>query len=179
MRAQTFIIGVALIVGVALWWAFSPLLFDTEVNDAVPDIRSESDSNISTSTTPATNTTATSSSTRTESTSTVTGSSRAHRTRFPIEDTPGHPARGYVRVFETPEEQIIRYEDYEGTNGPDLYIYLAKDLDAEEFVNLGLARGNKGNINYGVPLDINIDEYTYVLTWCRALGVLFDYAKIN
>lgn len=97
----------------------------------------------------------------------------------PIQDTPGHAASGNVRIVTTPEEQIIRYEDYNGTNGPDLKIYLAKDLDATDFIDLGPARANQGNINYAVPMDIDIDDYAYVLTWCEAFGVLFDYAEIN
>jgi len=73
----------------------------------------------------------------------------------------------------------VRYENYKGTNGPDLYVYLAKDLDATEFISLGRAKGNQGNINYTVPDDIDITEYQYVMTWCKAFGVLFDYAPIQ
>ena len=98
---------------------------------------------------------------------------------LPIVDTPGHPASGNVRVIQTEDDTIVRFEDYDGTNGPDLFVYLAKDLDADEFVDLGRARGNMGNINYTVPDDVDISEYQYVMTWCRAFGVLFDYAEIN
>lgn len=98
---------------------------------------------------------------------------------FEIEDTRGHPASGQIRVVETNDDTIVRYENYDGTNGPDLFVYLAKDLDAEAFVNLGRARGNQGNINYTVPDDVDLSEYRYVMTWCKAFGVLFDYAEIN
>ena len=99
---------------------------------------------------------------------------------FTIEDTPGHSASGAVRVINTPDEgAIVRYENYKGTNGPDLYVYLAKDLDATEFVSLGRAKGNVGNINYEVPNDIDLSEYKYVMTWCKAFGVLFDYSEIK
>ena len=98
---------------------------------------------------------------------------------FPIIDTPSHPASGNIRVVSSGTQSIIRYEDYKGTNGPDLVVYLTKDLDAEEFVSLGRARGNEGNINYEVPADIDISDHNYVMTWCRAFGVLFDYAEIR
>lgn len=97
---------------------------------------------------------------------------------FPIEDTPGHPASGQVRVFSGEEGDVVRFENYQGTNGPDLMVYLATDLEATEFVNLGRAKGNQGDINYEVPEGVHIDDYQYVLTWCRAFGVLFDYAAI-
>jgi len=99
---------------------------------------------------------------------------------FTIIDTPGHNASGVIRVIDTPSEgSLVRYENYKGTNGPDLYVYLAKDLDATDFVSLGKAKGNQGNINYTVPEDVDLDDYKYVMTWCRAFGVLFDYAPIN
>lgn len=98
---------------------------------------------------------------------------------LPIVDTPGHRATGNVRVIDTGSQTIIRYEDYVGTNGPDLFVYLANDLEANDFVDLGRARGNVGNINYTVPEGTNIADYKYVMTWCRAFGVLFDYAEIK
>ena len=99
---------------------------------------------------------------------------------FPIVDTPTHPATGNIRLIRAPEQTIVRYENYDGTNGPDLKIYLTNDLEeAADFVSLGAARGNQGNINYTVPADVDIDEYQYVVTWCEAFGVLFDYAEIN
>lgn len=98
---------------------------------------------------------------------------------FTIASTPGHGATGSIRTIETEAETTIRFEDYQGTNGPDLFVYLANDLDATEFVSLGRTRGNQGNINYTVPEDIDINDYKYVMTWCKAFGVLFDYAEIN
>ena len=99
--------------------------------------------------------------------------------RAPIIDTAAHPASGEVRVVENGGQTIVRYENYDGTGGPDLYVYLAKDLDAKEFVSLGEAKGNKGNINYPVPEGVNVEDYPYVLTWCKAFGILFDYAQIG
>ena len=37
----------------------------------------------------------------------------------------------------------------------------------------------KGDIIYGLPMDVDLDDYKYVLTWCEAFGVLFDYAEIK
>jgi len=98
---------------------------------------------------------------------------------FPITATAVHPATGAIKVFESADSTTVRYENYDGTNGPDLHVYLAKDLEANEFIDLGKARGNRGNINYEVPAGVDIGEYPYVLTWCKAFGVLFDYAHIN
>jgi len=98
---------------------------------------------------------------------------------FPVEGTLGHPASGFVRVFQTSTETVIRYEDFETINGPNLHVYLSKDLDAKEYIDLGPIRGTRGNINYMIPEEVNISEYNYILTWCVPFRVLFNYADIN
>lgn len=92
--------------------------------------------------------------------------------------TPAHPASGVVRVLEAAGKTFVRYENYETINGPDIFVYLAKDLDARDFVNLGRVKATKGSANYEVPPGVDIGEYRYVLTWCRAFGVLFNYADV-
>ncbi len=93
--------------------------------------------------------------------------------------TAGHPASGTVRIVEADDKKYVRYENFKTINGPDIYVYLAKDLDAKEFVNLGRVRATEGNINYEIPAEVNVTDYPYVLTWCEAFGVLFNYADIS
>jgi hypothetical protein len=97
----------------------------------------------------------------------------------PIVDTLAHPAKGTVRIVETPDTSFIRYENFKTINGPDLFIYLAKDLDAKEFVNLGPLKATEGNVNYEIPEGVDVHDYRYVLTWCKQFGVLFNSADIG
>ena len=99
--------------------------------------------------------------------------------RFPIADTPLHPAEGFARIVDADGTIYVRYEDYKTINGPDLFVYLSKDLDAKEFVSLGELKATEGNINYEVPEDVNVEDYKYVLTWCKAFGVLFNSARLR
>lgn len=92
--------------------------------------------------------------------------------------TPGHPGSGTARIIDTENGAVVRYENFKTINGPDLYVYLAKDLDAKDFVNLGTLKATEGNINYDVPKDVDVREYAYVMVWCKQFGVLFNYAKI-
>jgi len=97
----------------------------------------------------------------------------------PVIGTPLHPASGTARVVEAESgKHYLRYENFKTINGPDLFVYLAKDLDATEFVNLGELRGTEGNINYEIPAGVNLTEYPYALTWCRQFSVLFNSAKL-
>lgn len=93
--------------------------------------------------------------------------------------TTAHPASGVVRVVEAGEKNYIRYENFKTINGPDIYVYLAKDLDAKDFVNLGKVKATEGNINYEIPEGLNVADYKYVLTWCKTFGVLFNYADLS
>jgi len=144
--------SVVLFVGAVVYWLVAPLFVTRVSNDVIPTTSTalEQDS-----------------------------SSPSAAIAFPITDTAGHPASGNIRVIETADNTVVRYESYNGTNGPDLLVYLAKDLEATEFVSLGRSKGNRGNANYTVPSDVDVSEYKYVMTWCRAFGVLFDYAEIN
>lgn len=96
-----------------------------------------------------------------------------------IVGTSGHEASGSVRIIDDDTDAYIRYENFKTINGPDIYVYLAKDLDAKEYVNLGKVKATEGNINYKIPTGINTENYKYVMVWCKAFGVLFNYADIS
>ncbi|MBP9855856.1 MAG: DM13 domain-containing protein [Candidatus Pacebacteria bacterium] len=98
--------------------------------------------------------------------------------RAEVVGTAGHPASGYALVVEAEGKKYVRYEDFKTINGPDIYVYLAKDLEAKEFVSLGKVKATEGNVNYEIPAGVNVSEYPYVLTWCKTFGVLFNHAKL-
>lgn len=172
MRKKLLLLALCLLVvlvGAFVWWAFSPLLFDREVHDELdPALATQLDALRQTGENGAAG----------QGTE-AGGEDVMLRGPFPIVDTPTHPASGEIELIQSAEETLVRYVDYNGTNGPDLYVYLSKDLTADEHINLGPARGNKGTIIYNVPSDVDVREYSYILTWCRAFGVLFDYAVID
>jgi hypothetical protein len=99
---------------------------------------------------------------------------------FPVIGTTAHPASGKVRIVEGEDGKLyIRYENFKTINGPDIFVYLAKDLDAKEYVSLGRVKATEGSVNYEIPAGVNIRDYRYVMTWCRAFGVLFNYAELD
>jgi len=96
----------------------------------------------------------------------------------PVVGTIGHPASGTARIVMTDSKTYLRYENFKTINGPNIYVYLAKDLDAKEYVSLGKVRATEGNINYEVPSNVNVSDYPYALVWCKTFGVLFNSAKL-
>lgn len=187
---QALIVVISLALGAFLFWAFGPLFMDTEVQDELDptlaarlEAQRKVDEARQHTPPPETPTDAEAEAVpvpdaEPELTVAESFGVRSHGP-FPITGTAGHPASGSIEIIESPEEKLVYYKDYDGTNGPDLRVYLAKDLDAEEYFDLGEAKGNQGNLIYGVPLNLDFSEYKYVLTWCEAFGVLFDYAEIN
>jgi len=76
-------------------------------------------------------------------------------------------------------QKILRFEDFETINGPNLHIYLASSLSDEDFIDLGEIRATSGNVNYDIPQGIDTDQYDKVLVWCVPFGVLFSYAELE
>ena len=74
--------------------------------------------------------------------------------------------------------RILRFEGFQTVNGPDLFVYLSTDVQAQDFVNLGRLKGNLGDQNYPVPEDVDVDRYRYALIWCRAFTTLFGSATL-
>jgi hypothetical protein len=96
-----------------------------------------------------------------------------------------HNAEGVARILavndgET-EHRILRLENFKSTNGPDLYVYLSKDPRSidDGYIELARLKGNIGNQNYHVPDDVNLEEYSNVLIWCKQFSVLFGYADLK
>ena len=91
-----------------------------------------------------------------------------------------HMASGQVKVLQIPDEtQILRFENLDVTNGPDLYVYLATDTTAKDFVSLGRLKGNMGNQNYPIPENTDFEKYNTVLIWCQAFSTLFGSSKLS
>jgi hypothetical protein len=91
-----------------------------------------------------------------------------------------HDAEGMAKVIQLDDaSMILRLENFKATNGPDLYVYLATDNSASDFVNLGKLKGNIGNQNYDIPEGTDFSKYHAVLIWCQAFSVLFGSAELE
>jgi len=74
----------------------------------------------------------------------------------------------------------ISLVNLDSTNVPDGRIYLSNSLSASDnFVDLGRLKGNQGNQNYRASSNVDLDDYKYILIWCRAFSSLVGYAEIR
>ncbi len=91
-----------------------------------------------------------------------------------------HNAEGIAKIIPLEDNKnILRLEGLMATNGPDLYVYLATDQSASDFVDLGRLKANNGNQNYNIPLATDLSKYDTVLIWCKAFSVLFGSAELK
>jgi hypothetical protein len=95
----------------------------------------------------------------------------------------GHSAAGGVALYELADgSRVVRLEDVDIQNGPDLFVYLVPEpgqSDDAGGVNLGRLKGNMGSANYPVPADVDTDDYATVLIWCRAFSTPFANATLT
>jgi hypothetical protein len=90
-----------------------------------------------------------------------------------------HNAEGIAKVIPLQDRSnILRLENLHVTNGPDLYVYIATDKRASDFVSLGKLKANNGNQNYDIPSETDLTKYDTVLIWCRPFSVLFGSAEL-
>ena len=99
-----------------------------------------------------------------------------------------HTGTGVAIVIELEDgTRILRFEDLDVLNGPDLRVILSPSeliddggaYDDGAFVDLGELKGNKGNQNYEIPADIDLDDFATVAIWCRRFNVSFNAAPIG
>ena len=94
-----------------------------------------------------------------------------------------HRAAGTVGLYTlTDGTPLVRIEESDMENGPDLFVYLVPEPDQRDdrgAVNLGRLKGNIGSSNYPVPLDVDVREYATVLIWCRAFSTPFANATLT
>jgi len=91
-----------------------------------------------------------------------------------------HNAEGTTKVI-THEDgsQVLQFgDDFKSTPGPDVYVYLATDDKASEFISLGKIQHNDGAQEYVIPAGTDLNKYDKVLIWCQAFGVLFGTADL-
>ena len=98
-----------------------------------------------------------------------------------------HTTTGTASVIDTGGAKVIRLNDLNTENGPDVRVYLAAGVDANadegtlnnDFVDLGALKGNIGSQNYAVPTGTDVAKYRTVVLWCRRFSVAFAAADLT
>ena len=99
-----------------------------------------------------------------------------------------HKGSGQALIYDLPDgSQVLRLEDLEVTNGPDLRVILttvadpdsSEDVHAEGYIELDKLKGNVGNQNYPIPADADVDSFKSVVIYCKPFRVVFAVANLS
>ena len=157
MKRKNLIYGLALILAIALWAAFRPERLF--VNAKVNEAMPAGLTNVS---------------------QTVLRSGLFHSV--------AHETKGTAGIYQLGDgKRILRFSNFETSNGPDVHVYLIAADDARDsetvkkagFVELGSLKGNIGDQNYDVPADADLEKYRAVTIWCKRFSVNFGTAPLN
>ncbi|HEU4342107.1 MAG TPA: DM13 domain-containing protein [Candidatus Binatia bacterium] len=160
MNRRNIVIGTGLIVLGALWYAFRPelIFINKTVSEEFPG-----------------------------------GAVMASIEKGPMVLTKGgfkglaHETKGTATIYQLADgKRTVRLTEFETSNGPDVHVYLTaaeveKGSDAIKqagFIDLGSMKGNKGDQNYDIPADVDLNRYRNVTIWCARFGVNFGQATL-
>ncbi|MDQ0416685.1 hypothetical protein J2Z48_000852 [Croceifilum oryzae] len=161
MKKNTWkIISILFIVLVGVWFIFRPekLFIDKTVNEALQ--------------TP---------------TGQTQGSKILYQSQFHSGDT-FHKGKGTATIHQLENgKRILRFTEFETDNGPDVKIYLvalpeinkSKEVTKDNFISLGQIKGNKGDQNYEIPDNVDLNKYQTVSIWCERFSVNFASASFK
>jgi Electron transfer DM13 len=97
-----------------------------------------------------------------------------------------HRGSGTATIYELEDgSSVLRLEDFEVTNGPDLRVYLVPDVDPQGrdditgYVELGPLKGNIGDQNYEIPAGTDVSKYGSVVIYCSPFQVIFSVAGLG
>ena len=98
-----------------------------------------------------------------------------------------HKGSGQVVLYALEDgSRLIRLEDIEVTNGPDLHVLLTpvhnlegrNHLNQAGYIDLGQLKGNIGSQNYEVPPDYVIPDQLTLVIYCVPFQVVFTTAEL-
>ncbi len=102
-----------------------------------------------------------------------------------------HGTTGTVRVLGLADgRRVLRIEGLETSNGPDLRVWLSDApvltgrrgwfvFDDGDHVDLGELAGNRGDQNYEIPAEVDLDRLRSVSVWCARFRVSFGAAALT
>lgn len=181
------VIGIpALLIG---WWLLSPLFLDTEVNEEfpmsasaqVPDDMTQEEVEAAmekAADAPDAETTESMPAEESALVSLATG-------EFQDADE-FHQGSGTATIYQLEDgSRVLRLENFEVTNGPDLRVLLASGAspansdELGEYIELAGLKGNIGDQNYEIPDDVDVSLYSSVVIYCKPFHVVFSVASLS
>lgn len=86
---------------------------------------------------------------------------------------------GSAAIYKQHDKLILKLNNFNTSNGPDLHVYISKEIMPVTFFNLGKIKSTNGNQVYEILGTPNFKDYKYINIHCVAYNHLFGWAEIK
>ena len=99
-----------------------------------------------------------------------------------------HKGSGSATIYRLPDGSgALRFENLSVTNGPDLRVLLSTHPDPQNkaelreagYLHVAKLKGNRGNQNYDLPPDADLESFGSVIIYCMPFNVIFSVAPLQ
>jgi len=86
---------------------------------------------------------------------------------------------GSAKIYLQGTQYKLALENVTISNGPDLHVYISKEILPATFIDLGSLQSVAGNQVYAIPGSPNFTQYKYALIHCKQFNHLFGSAELR
>jgi hypothetical protein len=86
---------------------------------------------------------------------------------------------GMATVYNQNGVLVLALKNMTISNGPQLHVYLSKEVQPVSFIDLGPLQSTKGNQLYNIEGEPDFSQYKYALIHCKKYNHLFGSAKLQ
>lgn len=86
---------------------------------------------------------------------------------------------GMAIVYNQDGSLVLALQNMNISNGPQLHVYLSKEVQPVNFIDLGPLQSTRGNQLYNISGNPDFSQYRYALIHCKKYNHLFGSAKLQ
>ncbi len=91
----------------------------------------------------------------------------------------GQNVNGLAKVYSKDGKFTLALENFSTNNGPDLHVYLSKEIQPVNFIDLGKLKATSGNQIYEITGTPDFLQFKYALIHCQQYNHLFGSAELS
>lgn len=97
----------------------------------------------------------------------------------PFTNGPYGTVSGSAKIVVESGKYILSLQNVIISNGPDLHVYISKEVQPIHFIDLGKLKSTNGNQLYAIDGNPDIKVYKYALIHCQQFNHLFGSAVLQ
>jgi len=86
---------------------------------------------------------------------------------------------GKASIYLQSGQYLLALENFSSSNGPDLHVYISKELQPVNYIDLGRLQSVNGNHIYQLTGIVDFSAYKFALIHCQRYNHLFGSAALN